>query len=209
MAWTDNSIEELWKYKDVIISKIRLVDLLKEYGFDLSIKNTGLFTHQIKCPFHQGKNGGKEKTPSFFISDTTNSFHCFGCSFSGSVIDFVSKIDGVPSSVGLEKLAKKAGLVDKNGNWDELQLSQVDGKLLVPRETIEPYLFEISKLMREYIHQFTGKDNFEKELKWIERLGKKVDDFIEKIDYEDCEYAIDLVKKVKGIIGNKNERKIY
>lgn len=36
-----------------------------------------------KCPFHE------EKTASFFIFTSTNTFHCFGCQKNGDVIDFI------------------------------------------------------------------------------------------------------------------------
>jgi DNA primase len=93
MEWINK--EELWKWRDAIIDKIRLIDLIKEYGIELTTKHTGLFSHQIRCPFHEGKNGGREKTPSFFISDTTNSYNCFACGAGGTIIDFVSSLEGV------------------------------------------------------------------------------------------------------------------
>ena len=205
MEWISRSPEELWKYREAIIVRVRLVDLFKEYGFEVEPKGTGLFTHRMRCPFHKGKRGGVERTPSFYVSDKTNSYHCFGCLASGTVIDLVSTLDGVPPVVALEKLAKKAGLIDKDGNWDEIQLSQVDESLLVPRETIEPHLFEISDLLRTHIKQFVGQDGFDRELKWIDKVAHKVDEFIGKIDAEDIEYAKDLVEKVKRAIERRGK----
>lgn len=205
MEWLGHSPEDLWKYREAIVIKVRLLDLLKEYGFDVLPKNTGLFTHQLHCPFHEGKNGGREKTPSLFISDSTNSYHCFACHAGSTVIDFVSAMDGVPPVVALEKLAKKAGLIGKDGKWDELQLSQVDESLLVPRQTIDPYLFQIGHLIRGHIKSFVGTDDFEKELKWAEKVGRKVDEFISKIGHEDCEYAADLVEKVRKAIYKRTD----
>lgn len=203
MEWVTQ--EEIWKWRDAIINKIRLIDLIKEYGIEIIPKNTGLFSHQIRCPFHEGKNGGREKTPSFFISDTTNSYNCFACGAGGTIIDFVSSLEGVLPVVALEKLAKKAGFIDKDGKWDELMLSKVDNSLLKPRETIEPYLFEMSYLIRKHRQQFIGTENFEKEFRWSEKLSKKVDDFIAQIDNEDCEYAIELLEKIRKSIKIRNE----
>lgn len=206
MEWVGHSAEELWKYKDAINIKIRLLDVLKDYRFQVENKDTGLFTHRMRCPFHQSdKTGGVEKTPSFFISDTTNTYHCFGCCRGGNVINFVSEKDGVPPVVALEQLAKRAGLIDKDGNFDELAISQVDESLLRPRETIDPYLFEIGQAMRSHIKQFVGSEMFDKELKWVEKIGKKVDEFIGEIGHEDVEYAAELVGKVKASIKKRNK----
>jgi len=39
------------------------------------------------CPFHEDKN-----TPNFIVTPEKNVFHCFACNASGSVIDWVMKI---------------------------------------------------------------------------------------------------------------------
>ena len=41
------------------------------------------------CPFHS------EKSPSFYINDDKQFYHCFGCHAHGDVVDFVAQIDGV------------------------------------------------------------------------------------------------------------------
>jgi vacuolar-type H+-ATPase subunit I/STV1 len=76
----------------------------------------------------------------------------------------------------------------------------VDESLLKPRETIDPYLFEISHIIRKYIQKHMGMESFEKEFRWAEKLSRKVDDFIGQIDNEDCEYAADLVEKIRKSI---------
>ncbi len=63
------------------------------------------------CPFH------KEKTPSFHVNPDRGFFHCFGCKESGSVIDFVMKLEGATFPEAVRSLAERAGIVveeDKN-----------------------------------------------------------------------------------------------
>jgi DNA primase len=57
------------------------------------------------CPFH------KEKTPSFHVNPDRGFFHCFGCKESGSVIDFVMKLEGATFPEAVRSLAERAGIV--------------------------------------------------------------------------------------------------
>jgi len=41
------------------------------------------------CPFHQ------EKTPSFTVSESRQTYHCFGFEAGGDVIDFFRQLDGL------------------------------------------------------------------------------------------------------------------
>lgn len=52
----------------------------------------------VLCPFHQ------EKTPSFIIYRTNNTFHCFGCSVSGDSIDFMMKLNKISFKKAVEAL---------------------------------------------------------------------------------------------------------
>ena len=57
------------------------------------------------CPFH------KEKTPSFHVNPDRGFFHCFGCKESGSVIDFIMKVEGATFPEAVRSLAERIGLV--------------------------------------------------------------------------------------------------
>ncbi len=56
------------------------------------------------CPFHN------EKTPSFSVSPQKGIFHCFGCGEGGNVIHFMMKIERIPFTEAVEKLAQSAGV---------------------------------------------------------------------------------------------------
>lgn len=51
------------------------------------------------CPVHSEKSG------SFHVTISKKLFHCFGCGFSGSVIDLVSKLDGISAVEAMKKLS--------------------------------------------------------------------------------------------------------
>jgi DNA primase len=56
------------------------------------------------CPFHN------EKTPSFYVNDDKQFFHCFGCGAHGDVIGFTMRHDRLSFPEAVENLAAQAGL---------------------------------------------------------------------------------------------------
>ena len=56
------------------------------------------------CPFHS------EKTPSFTVYPSENSFYCFGCGVGGNAITFIRQIEHLDYPDAVEFLAKKAGI---------------------------------------------------------------------------------------------------
>ena len=56
------------------------------------------------CPFHN------EKTPSFYVNDDKQFYHCFGCGAHGDVIGFVMRHDHLSFPEAVENLAAQAGL---------------------------------------------------------------------------------------------------
>jgi len=65
-------------------------------------KTGGSFTGL--CPFHQ------ERTPSFNVSPTYNTFKCFGCGEGGDAITFVMKRDNIDFVDAIEVLAGRFGV---------------------------------------------------------------------------------------------------
>src|SRR5277367_5172053 len=56
------------------------------------------------CPFHN------EKTPSFYVNDDKQFFHCFGCGAHGDIIGFVMRHDRQSFPEAIEQLAALAGM---------------------------------------------------------------------------------------------------
>lgn len=88
-----NIIEDI-RYRCDIESVISSYVTLKRAGSNLK----GL------CPFHS------EKTPSFTVYPSTQSFYCFGCGAAGDVISFVMRAENLDYVSAVEALAKRAGI---------------------------------------------------------------------------------------------------
>ena len=56
------------------------------------------------CPFH------KEKSPSFYINDDKQFYHCFGCGAHGDAVGFLMQHDNMSFIEAVEMLAAQAGM---------------------------------------------------------------------------------------------------
>ena len=83
-----------------IISNTDIVKIISRY---INLKKAGR-NYVACCPFHN------EKTPSFSVSQEKQIYHCFGCSASGDVINFLSQHDNLSFVEAVEELASINGL---------------------------------------------------------------------------------------------------
>src|SRR6266705_2593445 len=89
-------------------------DVVEVIGSYFPLKRAGA-NFKALCPFHQ------EKTPSFTVSPSRQTFHCFGCGVGGSVFRFVMDYEHVDFPSAVRKLAARSGItiVEKRGAADE------------------------------------------------------------------------------------------
>jgi DNA primase len=81
-------------------SRLNIVDVV---GETVQLKKAGT-TYKGLCPFHG------EKTPSFTVTPSRDSWKCFGCGLGGDVFSFVMQRDSVTFPDALRTLAAKAGV---------------------------------------------------------------------------------------------------
>ena len=87
-------------YRNLVLQATDIVALI---GQSVALKRRGK-DYLGLCPFHQ------EKTPSFHVNPTRQSFYCFGCKAAGSAFDFVMRRDRVEFIDALRTLADAAGI---------------------------------------------------------------------------------------------------
>src|SRR3954468_19345070 len=78
-------------------------DIVEVIGAYFPLKRAGS-TFKALCPFHQ------EKSPSFTVSPSRQTFHCFGCGAGGSVFRFVMDYEHLEFPAAVKKLAQRVGI---------------------------------------------------------------------------------------------------
>ena len=106
---------------ELILNRVNIVDVVSHY-VDLKHKGSN---YQACCPFHN------ERTPSFIVNPTRNTWHCFGaCQDGGDAIDFVMRIEGIPFPDAVRKLAKSMNIPIEEDDNKGQTAEQVKNSLL-------------------------------------------------------------------------------
>ncbi|PYJ90702.1 MAG: DNA primase [Verrucomicrobia bacterium] len=103
-------------------------DIVEVIGSYFPLKRAGA-NFKALCPFHQ------EKTPSFIVSASRQTFRCFGCGAGGSVFRFVMDYEHIDFPSAVRKLAARAGItaVEKSRGYgadDEERQRELRERLL-------------------------------------------------------------------------------
>ena len=105
-----------------VLEATDIVDLIGSY---IQVKKAGS-AFRANCPFHH------EKTPSFYITPSTQRFHCFGCGKGGDAIAFVRDHENLPFVDAVRKLASRAGIhiIEEDADPNADQSRRARGRLL-------------------------------------------------------------------------------
>ena len=79
------------------------VDIVEVVGRHVQLKKAGT-VHKGLCPFHG------EKTPSFTVSPTRQTYHCFGCGVHGNAVGFLMEHVGLGFVDAVRELAQQVGM---------------------------------------------------------------------------------------------------
>jgi DNA primase len=115
------------------------------------------------CPFHS------ERSPSFFVREHSNSYHCFGCGSSGNVISFVMATRAMSFPDAVEMLASRFGIA----------LEYEAGKSAAPRVNRE-HLFAICQVAQQFFRRSllqvkTGQGEFAEVGKYLKKRALTAD----------------------------------
>ena len=89
--------------KSFIDDLVGRADIVEVVGARVTLKRAGS-NYKGLCPFHG------EKTPSFIVTPSRGTYHCFGCSAHGTAIGFLMAYDNLEFPEAVEALAEMMGL---------------------------------------------------------------------------------------------------
>ena len=78
-------------------------DIVEVVGRHVTLKKAGI-NHKGLCPFHA------EKSPSFSVSPSRQTYHCFGCGAHGNAVGFLMEHAGMSFPDAVRDLAQQIGL---------------------------------------------------------------------------------------------------
>ena len=129
-------------------------DIVEVIGSYFPLKRAGV-NFKALCPFHQ------EKTPSFIVSPSRQTFHCFGCGAGGTVFRFVIDYEHTDFPSAVRKLAARAGIpvVEKGGAADEHRQYEARRTLLKLHADAAEWFYgnllkrDVGEVARKYLKQ--------------------------------------------------------
>lgn len=98
-------------------NSIDIVDVVREHVQLRHVGSTGRYLGL--CVFHQ------EKTPSFNVSQTRQTYRCFGCGVAGDAIDFLMRIEGASFPEAVNRLAQRCGIAPSHTPASRVSVQEV------------------------------------------------------------------------------------
>ncbi|MDD3288253.1 MAG: DNA primase [Alphaproteobacteria bacterium] len=153
------------------------------------------------CPFHN------EKTPSFYVNDDKQFYHCFGCGSHGDIIGFTMRFDHLSFPEAVEILAAQAGLQVPQDTPQEREQYNLEKRLYQVLERATAWFEEqlFSPQGREALNYLRGRGLTEESIKRF-HLGFAPNDsqsMIKKLSGEG--FSLDELKAV-GLIKKSEDR---
>ena len=151
------------------------------------------------CPFHNDKN------PSMKVDKR---FHCFACQADGDVIDFVSRLFGLPSKEAAMKIADDFGI-----SYDSRQKPSIRPKIRepTPEQKYQQEENHCYKVLSDYFHLLR---------KWEKQYAPQQSDevwhplFVEALQRKShVEYQLDVLlygtsEEKKALVGSQERRQL-
>ena len=131
---------------DDIKGRLDIVDVVSGY---VALQRSGK-AFKACCPFHQ------ERTPSFYVNQDRQSWHCFGaCATGGDIFGFVMKAESLEFKDVLQKLAQQAGVTLPTRE----------------RRTEQEDSFRLNEVAREYFHHYLASSMGADARSYVEQRG--------------------------------------
>jgi len=172
-------------------NEVNIVDLIASY---IELQKSGR-NYKALCPFHQ------EKTPSFYVYENTQSYHCFGCGANGDIFSFVQAYENLDFVDSVKHVAERFSIT----------LPHFD-------QTIDPAFKSYTTDMQK-IEQFFTKNLKEGTAGWryLKQVRKLDPERLKELgigwsDYNDTKRLLELFKPQRLLelgVFNEREKNIF
>lgn len=139
MFASDNNSNQFFSQSDIedIKQKNDIVEVISRH---INLNKQGK-DYMGLCPFHD------EKTPSFSVSPTKQLFHCFGCSESGNVFQFLMKFSNMSFQDAVSYLSGNAVVVPRLHRKPKatpisntvIELARLSGNIETPEKVLQSH----------------------------------------------------------------------
>lgn len=139
------------RFLDELRSRITLSEIV---GKKVKLTRAGR-EYKGCCPFHN------EKSPSFYVNDDKQFYHCFGCGAHGSAFDFVMNLENYSFIEAVESLAQKAGMQVPQSSPQEIEKAKTEKSLYTLMDEAAKFMERAlrepgAKTAREYMLKERG-----------------------------------------------------
>lgn len=117
-------------------------DIVEMVGRYLQLRRAGN-SWKACCPFHA------EKTPSFHINPTRQTFHCFGCGVGGDAVKFLMMFENLDYPTALRRIADMNGVA---------VIEEEESPELARQRRLRSRVIEANQLACEYFHRKLCRD---------------------------------------------------
>jgi DNA primase len=130
---------------DFIPLLLQRIDIVDVVGAHVNLKKSGASLKGL-CPFHG------EKTPSFHVTPSRQTYHCFGCGAHGDALRFMMDHQGLGFIDAVQELARRAGLEVPNDTRSPEQRAQSEQAKL-KRASLSELLAQAAAHYRQQLRQ--------------------------------------------------------
>lgn len=130
--------------EETIQQVIAATDIVALVGRAVKLRKAGT-NYLGLCPFHN------ERTPSFNVSPSRGTYHCFGCGAGGTAIRFVMEHDSLSFVEAVKRLADAAGIRIVEEVWDANAEAEAKHRALLLRANREAAAWFHQLLMKHQL----------------------------------------------------------
>ena len=106
---------------DFVHDLLARVDIVELVSRSVELKKAGI-NHKGLCPFHG------EKSPSFTVSPTRQTYHCFGCGAHGNALGFLIEHEGIGFVEAVRDLAQQVGMAVPEDSSSPAEREQIEAQ---------------------------------------------------------------------------------